>query len=430
MNKKIAYITWGCGSQILSFRDYAHWMDDMIYLNDLPSTDLTQYAAVIISCHTNGSQLEKHARQINAYVESGGFLIAFPVKNIDQWLTAVDVTWENKRISDWLWWTKPDGHIELYLPNPEHNLFDFVSFDDMKWHWHGVFNTNHSGTSLLNMEEDQGSVMVDFPDLPNGGRVLLTTLDPHSHNGQRFMPAAKRLIDGFYPWLNRELGIDREQVPEFTVTYLSSSDIETENEPPYLQDTFANTPGRIRFQSVYEIDERVWNSDVIVVPRICDQIYLRTRQAEFMNYLKQGGQLVINSETVIEWLPVLKPFRTVPPRPFQNLKVRVANDPYGFFSKMPEGFDGWEGVFGQYSRSYSDMPEDGIALTHVGTESDPKPSDWLWQYPTDDGRGGKIVVHNGDDYHRYPDHGTNKNGLLRDICVGLVRHRKHAIVNV
>ncbi|WP_104400656.1 hypothetical protein [Vibrio penaeicida] len=430
MMKKIGYITWGCGSQVLSFRDYAHWMDDMIYLQDLPHTDLTQYAAIIIACHTNGSQLEAHAQQINDYVESGGFLIAFPVKNIDKWLTAVDVTWENKRIKDWLWWTKPNGHIELYLPSPEHNLFDFVSLDDMKWHWHGVFNANHSGVSLLNLEQDEGSVMVDFPDLPNGGRVLLTTLDPHSHNGQRFMPAAKRLIDGFYPWLNRELGNDRGQLPEFTVTYLSSSDIETENEPPYLQSTFVGSTGCIRFQSIYELDCSVWESDVLVVPRISDQFYLKSLQQSFMEYLKKGGQLVINSEVVIEWLPILKPFKTVSPRPFSNLKVRVANDPYGFFSNMPDDFDGWEGIFGQYSRGYSEMPDDAIALTHVGTEKDPKPADWLWQFPTDDGRGGKVVLHNGDDYHRYPDHGPFQNGLLKEICVGLIRHRNHAIVNV
>ena len=428
--KKIGYITWGCGSQVLSFRDYSHWIDDLIYVHELPKINLNQYAAVIIACHTNGEFIAQHAEQINQYVRDGGFLIAFPVRGIDQWLDVVDVKWEDKRIEDWLWWTKADGYIELYQPTRDHSLFDFVNIEDMKWHWHGVFACGHTGLSLLNTENAHDSLIVDFPNLPNNGIGLLPTLDPHSHNGQRFMPAATRFVTGFYPWLNCELSIDREVIPDFNVTYLSSSDIPTENEPPYLAATFDNTPGNINFKSIYELQDHIWLSDVLIVPRICDQFYLRTLQDKFMNYLAKGGQLIINTETVIEWLPVLKAFKTISPNPFVNLKVRVNNDPYGFFSNMPEDFYTWEGVFGQYSRGYSEPPENAVYLTHVGCGEDPKPSDWMWQYPTDDGRGGKVVVHNGDDYHRYPDHGIHKNTLLRDICLGLIKNRNRTIVNV
>ena len=51
----------------------------------------------------------------------------------------------------------------------------------------------------------------------------------------------------------------------------------------------------------------------------------------------------------------------------------------------------------------------------------PKPADWLWQYPTNDGKGGKVFLHNGDNLVRYPDHGEHKERLFRDICLGLVR---------
>ncbi len=427
--KKIAYITWGCGSQIISFRDYAHYMDDMIYIHDLPSYDLTQYAAVIIADHTHADQIAEHADQINAYVESGGFLIAFPVSNIDKWLTVVDVKWENKSIADWLWWTKPDGEIEIYNSNPEHSLYDYVTIDDMKWHWHGVFANGHNGDSLVNTY-DNDSLMVDFKNLPNGGRVLLTTLDPHSHNGQRFMPAAMRLVAGFYPWLNSELGIDRNKLETFEVTYLSSSSLENENKPPLLVESFKDIDANLKFESVYETNDDTWQSDIIIIPRICDQFYLRTLEREFLDYLANGGQLIINTETVISWLPMLKPFKTIPSQPWTNLKVTVNNDPYGFFNNMPDDFDAWEGIIGQYSRGYSEMPVGAIQLTNIGLEGDKKPADWLWQYPTDDGRGGKIVVHNGDDYHRYPDHGPNKSCLVRDICLGLIKNKKHCIVDV
>ena len=48
---------------------------------------------------------------------------------------------------------------------------------------------------------------------------MISTLDPHVHNGERFMPACRRFLQAFYPWLNRELGIERDK-PGFVVTYL------------------------------------------------------------------------------------------------------------------------------------------------------------------------------------------------------------------
>jgi len=48
---------------------------------------------------------------------------------------------------------------------------------------------------------------------------MVSTLDPHVHNGARFMPATTRFLRAIYPWLNRELGIVRDE-PGFVVTYL------------------------------------------------------------------------------------------------------------------------------------------------------------------------------------------------------------------
>ena len=49
-----------------------------------------------------------------------------------------------------------------------------------------------------------------------------------------------------------------------------------------------------------------------------------------------------------------------------------------------------------------------------------KPADWLWRYPTDNGKGGLVFMHNGDNMTRYPDHGPHKQCLVRDICRGLM----------
>jgi hypothetical protein len=264
--------------------------------------------------------------------------------------------------------------------------------------------------------------LIDFQRLEGGGRLMLSTLDPHLHNGERFMPATTRVLRLFYPWLNRELGIQRGR-NSFTVTYLQCYPRSGEWTGEGVAETFEGTGGEFRLRPAYDLTANdLAETDIVYIPHIQDQFDLRAKQEMFLAHLKRGGHMVVSSEPAIPWLPFLHGFQAVPARPFSNLKVRVRNDPFGFFRNMPEDFDGWSGVFGQYARGWSDMPKGAIWLTDVGTADDPKPADWLWQYPTDDGKGGLLFMHNGDNMIRYPQNGPHKQGLVRDICLGLIAH--------
>ena len=75
--KKIAYLTWGAASQITSFQDFAEYLDDMIYLRELETHDLSRYAAVVVPDGMDRVALRRHAAQLNAYVRGGGFLVIF-----------------------------------------------------------------------------------------------------------------------------------------------------------------------------------------------------------------------------------------------------------------------------------------------------------------------------------------------------------------
>ena len=147
-----------------------------------------------------------------------------------------------------------------------------------------------------------------------------------------------------------------------------------------------------------------------------------------MDYLEKGGQIILNSTIAIPWLPFLSRFKAVPPTPYTNLKVRIRQDLYGFFNNMDEEFNSWEGVYGQYSRGWSEMPPNAIWLTDIGSPDDPKPCDWLWQYLTDLGNGGKIFVHNGDNIFSFPDYGFFKRQLLRNIVEGMLNNH-HKVIN-
>ena len=76
----------------------------------------------------------------------------------------------------------------------------------------------------------------------------------------------------------------------------------------------------------------------------------------FMNYLEQGGSLILCAEPCTSWLPFLSPFQTVPPRPFTNIKVRIRDDRFGIFEPLGPDFDGWQGIFGQYARGWTEPP--------------------------------------------------------------------------
>lgn len=86
------------------------------------------------------------------------------------------------------------------------------------------------------------------------------------------------------------------------------------------------------------------------------------------------------------------------------------------------GIIGWVGlVIPHVARGWTDLPPGAIWLTDVGPAHDPKPADWIWQYPTTTGRGGYVFMHNGDNMTRYPDQGPRKEALVANIAVALRR---------
>jgi|GEM_PF-791768 len=424
--KKIGYITWGNSSQVRSFRDFSRYLDDMIYIREIESYDLSHYDALILPDSSDGASIKQQADRLNDYVRQGGFLIIFACQGVEDWIEGIDLKWHPINTKDWLWWTKSPPYLEIHQPEPRHPICDSISLADMSWHWKGVYELRENARSILNLDDDSHSLFLDFDGLGGGGRIMVTTLDPHCHNGERFMPATTRFLNGFYPWLNRELGIDRER-RSFTMTYLQSMDSPLEWQPDGLAKSFAGTDGAVKFHPLYELNDAVFDgTDILYIPQNTDEIFLESQQDKFLRFLERGGHLILCSQPAICWLPFLSPFQTVPPRPHHNLKVRVRDDRFGFFRNMDADFDGWSGIFGQYARGWMDMPDGAVWLSDVGSLEDPKPADWLWRYPTLEGHGGYVFLHAGDNLVRYPDHGPHKQGLVRDICLGLMRLGREA----
>jgi len=413
---RIAYLHCGNASQLRSFEDFSHWLDVRIYLGDLEKHDLSQYAAVVVPDAMDAPRIARHGPQLNDYVRRGGFLVVFFQGEAD-WIDVVDLDWWPSTIRDWLWW-KNGGRAEIHQPEPRHPVAEAVPLSAMTWHWGGAYRRHPQARPILSLEDGSGDLFADFPDLDGGGRLMVATLDPHLHNGQRFMPSATRFLQGFYPWLNREVGIARG--PASRVTYLQCVHTLDNWEPAATAQSLEAAGFVFRTHPHLALDEAVLGkTDILYLASNHDEHFLASIADSLLAFLDRGGSMIICGEPYSPFLPFIAPFQAVPARPFDNLKVRVRDDRAGMFANMPEGFDGWQGVFGQYARGWSAMPPGAIWLTDVGPTDDPKPADWLWRYPSKHGTGGFVLMHNGDNMIRYPDHGPAKDTLVRDICIAL-----------
>jgi hypothetical protein len=202
--KDIGFITSGDGAHLQCYQDYKDYLDEEIYLRTLDSVDLSRFKAIIVPDFSNQALLQTHARQLNDYLANGGFLIVFEPNRMDEWLDVVSVQWFSRETEDWKWWMKPGGRMEAYQPNPGHSMAKAIPLADMCWHFFGAFRFAEGTTPILNLDNDEGCLMYDQP-LSGGGRLIASTIDPHTHHGRRFMPATTRFLNGFYPWLKAEV---------------------------------------------------------------------------------------------------------------------------------------------------------------------------------------------------------------------------------
>ena len=201
--KDIGFVCSGDGAQLQCVEDYRDYLDATLYLRDLRDGDLDDFKAIVVPDFSNQDLLRAHGAKFDAYLARGGFLIVFEPNRMDTWLTAAQVQWFARETEDWKWWMKPGGRMEAYQPEPLHPMAQAIPLADMCWHFFGAFRLPAGAAPILNLDDDEGCLIYD-QTLPGGGRLIASTVDPHTHHGRRFMPATTRFLDRFYPWLKRE----------------------------------------------------------------------------------------------------------------------------------------------------------------------------------------------------------------------------------
>lgn len=185
-------------------KKYRKYFSDLVYILDLPSTDLNEFDALLIPCYSHRGRLLAARDRFADYLRNGGSVIAFG-EQPEPFLPGMD--WERRMVNFW-WFIEPGATSGLSLSNSDHSLFEYISLKDAEWHYHGVFRPPEGAETLIATEDGAAVLYVDRASVP--GTIVATTLDPIGHFGSYFMPAAERFLDGFLPWVKERF---MEEIP-------------------------------------------------------------------------------------------------------------------------------------------------------------------------------------------------------------------------
>lgn len=182
--------------RVLTTDKYARHLGDEVYLPDLADTDLTGCAGLIIPERMHRGLLNRGAGRILDLLDAGGTVFVFTGgEPLPDFLP--NVRFEFRPTNFW-WWLEPGASLDLHAPNPDHALFGYLGLRDCTWHYHGVLDPPDGAEVLLTLPSGEALLYVDGES--TAGTMVVCTLDPISHFGAHFMPAAERFLDGFLPW--------------------------------------------------------------------------------------------------------------------------------------------------------------------------------------------------------------------------------------
>lgn len=189
--KRLAALYGGSLPEHRTFNEpkYKRWIAEVIYLLDLPSTDLERFDGLLIPEGTHHGRLGAASEQIGRFLESGGTVLLFGDQPV-RWLPGLD--WE---------WRPAESSGELVTEHPAHGFHQRLASAVALGHHHGVFHPPAGAEALLATAD--GATVLYIDKVSTRGTLLVASLDAVAH--YEALPAAERFLDGFFPWAVEEL---------------------------------------------------------------------------------------------------------------------------------------------------------------------------------------------------------------------------------
>lgn len=159
----------------------------------------------------------------------------------------------------------------------------------------------------------------------------------------------------------------------------------------------------------------------LMLPAHLDQIYLGEIAGHVEDFLDGGGTLVFNGHVARPMLPELRPFVPLPRIDLVHLEVHRLTPHPVFEGVDPRDLTFQRGVAGFYARGHNPPPDGAVPLNGLGP--DRAPCDWLYERP----RGGRILVHSGNDLWMYAGVASTASRIVPQLCAWARSPRREVV---
>ena len=197
--KKIAGLYNGVWSQYMVFTSekYAPFFD-MLYVGDLASHDLNEYAALYIPFQSNMDALGDRSEQIEEYLNAGGTVI---VEGLSDKRFFPFAAWEHRHLDqDWWMTDKSNYPCTVEEAGKKHPVFKDLSMFHSNWHNHGVYTTIPDTAEVLQRSRE-GEVVTWTDERRYKGRIFATTQDALVEMGIGQIRHIDPFLDAVVEWV-------------------------------------------------------------------------------------------------------------------------------------------------------------------------------------------------------------------------------------
>ena len=171
------------------------------YLKELCKNDVKDADILWVSCTSPVDLLIEKKRIFIDYLQDGKPLVVTGRNDPHLWLEGIEEV--QLPFNFWWWLDKEHNDIDITPDDTNHELFKYIDFKDLIWHFHGGYKKLNGAKSAIKSKLDE-SVSVYQECSFGGGNLILTSLDPFFHHGCFFMPNASKFGAGL---LERLMGL-------------------------------------------------------------------------------------------------------------------------------------------------------------------------------------------------------------------------------
>jgi hypothetical protein len=201
---KIAILDNGTAYNLVALHKepFNQYFEKVIYFPKLVLEDLVDIDILVVTCLSNIELLVKNKAIFEEFLSWGKKLVVMGRNEPYKWLDGI--IGEALPFNYW-WWLDENENIDFFQETNEHELFSYVDYKDMIWHYHDGYKVPDGAVSLVSHKTKDASIYFEY-DSFMGGSLIVTSLDPFFHHGSFFMPNSSVFGEKFLKYLQNTKG--------------------------------------------------------------------------------------------------------------------------------------------------------------------------------------------------------------------------------